>query len=86
MTEKRKNKIKFFVNFLKEENAYGKFKNNLLKQKGYEIYYTYLKNYFSEYSIFSAFTWVDTKEGYSYWLKLNEKFVKKYIKKYKNDN
>lgn len=79
MTKTQKNRIKFFLSFLKEKNAYYNFKNNLLKQKGYETYYTYLKKDFGALPIFNAFVWERTKEGYNYWKQLNEEFIKKIL-------
>lgn len=81
MIEEHKNKIKFLVRFLKEENAYGKYIHNLFLEKGYH-YGTFLKMYMDSGILNNSFFWKDTKEGYNYWRKLHEKFVEKYCKKF----
>lgn len=80
MTEIQKNKIKFLITFLKEKNAYCKFKNNLLKQKGYGVYNTYLKKNFDVFVISNAFFWLKTKEGHGYWEKIHDEYSDKYFK------
>ena len=81
MVEDSKNKIKFLVNFLKERNAYSKYRHNLFLNKGYH-YRTFLKMYMNSGLISNAFSWRGTKEGFDYWLKLYDEFVEKYCEKF----
>lgn len=65
--------------FLKEENAYDKFINNLTKnnKKLIDLYYP---NCFYSFIII-AFVWNTTNEGLKYWEKLNSKLGLYKIKK-----
>ena len=77
MVEDSKNKIKFLVRFLKERNAYSKYRHNLLLHKGYH-YRTFIKMFMNSGILSNSFFWRDTKEGYDYWRKLNDEFRNKY--------
>jgi hypothetical protein len=77
MVEDSKNKIKFLVKFLKEKNAYSKYRHNLLLNKGYH-YGTFLKMSMNSGILSNSFFWRDTKEGFDYWRKLNDEFRNKY--------
>jgi hypothetical protein len=80
MVKEHKNKIKFFVNFLKEKNAYCKYIRNLLLDKGYPYYSKYIKENISSRGIFSmSFIWEKTKEGHDYWSELDEEYKKRYF-------
>lgn len=77
MIEKQKYKIKFLVRFLKEKNAYSRYRHNLFLEKGY---YSrgFLKTYMNGGILSNAFVWRTTKEGYEYWKELHYEFLKKY--------
>ena len=77
MVEDSKNKIKFFVNFLKEKNAYSKYRHNLLLHKGY-YYRTFIKMFMNSGTLSNSFFWRDTKEGHDYWSELDEEYKKRY--------
>ena len=81
MTKMNENKIKFFVRFLKERNAYDKYRHNLFLNKGCN-YKTFLKMFMNGGLISNAFSWRDTKEGFDYWEKLYDEFVEKYCEKF----
>ena len=67
---------KRFFAFLKENNAYDKWLYNLLKRHPIEDI-GWWDNYVEELytngclmSIYDAFTWTDTKEGFDFWFYL----------------
>ena len=79
MTETQKNKIKFFVNFLKEKNAYGKYIHNVFLDKGYPYYNNFIKEIINPWAILSmSFIWEKTKEGHDYWGTLDLEFKNRY--------
>lgn len=65
--------------FLKEENAYDKFINNLTKNNK-NIVDLYLPNSFNNF-ICRAFIWSTTEEELEYWAKLDYKLKSYKIKK-----
>jgi hypothetical protein len=68
-----------FIKFLEDNNDYDKFIYNFKYQKRYNIetFCDIIKQ--SEY-IMDAFIWDETKQGDSYWLKLNYKWKELLIK------
>jgi hypothetical protein len=84
--------LKMFSNFLKENNAFGKYRNELLreykdvtsvspyniiqilKKKGYN---TEKPKSLAYLYIFSAFTWVHTLDGPTFWVDMNSKWKKR---------
>lgn len=77
--------IRAFVIFLKEKDVYEKYKDNLFSQRLPKIYTFHnvfeIKNYFFKHNepnnfIESAFTWAYTKEGVTFWSKINDEWLK----------
>ena len=81
MTEDCKNKIKFLVKFLKEKNAYDKYRHNLFLERGY-YYGTFLKMYMNSGILSNSFFCSGTKEGFNYWKELHDEFKSKYFDKF----
>ena len=83
MSEERKEHIKRFKRFLKEENVYPQYRRNLLNSKHKYVIFN-LKYKHDVYSFFCessieglinhAFCWAETKEGHDFWNKLNIKW------------
>ena len=76
--------MKAFIKFLKENDAYMKYRINLEEythgrsKHHYDIrgnFYTF-PDYPPEYLIYNAFYWVGTNEGWEYWSDLDYKWNK----------
>lgn len=67
-----------FFEFLKENNCYELFIENLKKNGEDFEKWIYYNNYM--YFIIYAFQWIFTKQGYLFWNKIHNKWLKK-IKK-----
>ena len=68
-----------FIQFLKDNNSYNKFVNNVINYKKvlyFENYFNYITINGSINLIGEAFHWESTKEGYWFWRKLSEKWKK----------
>lgn len=85
--EKSKNEMaKIFIRFLKDEDAYSKFKNNyFLLNSNFKRYNrgldTYLQTVVCELLISMAFDWDSTTEGIGYWHLVEKKWII-YLRKY----
>ena len=84
--------LKMFSNFLKENNAFGKYRNELLREYKDSIFvspYNIMqilkkKGYNTENPkslaylyIFSAFTWANTSDGPTFWVDMDDKWKKR---------
>ena len=67
--------IKFFIKFLKQNNAFynylDKFNNNYVKMTNSLTWCSRKERFLDGYFFFK-----DTKEGFDYWHKLNNKYLK----------
>jgi len=79
--EKSKNEMaKIFIRFLKDVDAYSKFKNNyFLLNTNFKRYKrgldTYLQTVVCELLISMAFNWESTAEGIGYWHSVEQKWI-----------
>ena len=64
--------IKLFFSFLKDNNAYEKWRRNVDKDRICDIMN---RNYYDLY-IKLSFFWAGTKEGHMYWRNLDDKWEK----------
>ena len=81
----KKDIIRVFAIFLKKKDVYEKYKDNFYTRRLSKSYnfrdVIEVKNYFFKYNepndfIESAFTWAYTKEGNTFWSKINDEWLK----------
>lgn len=71
------NEQQLFIRFLKDKRIYSKFMRNFRKAEGEKITFKEFKEYCKQHDlipkmfILCPFTWADTKEGHSFWLKVH---------------
>jgi hypothetical protein len=65
-----------FINFLKNENIYEKFINNLLNNNNQWKwnFSKYCKDIKKQYYLSSSFRWYKTEEGDKFWRDINDKW------------
>ena len=98
MVKKNKNHkiiLKYFIAFLKENNAYELYIKNLCKKEGKNNAHLFIINAFSEHKLYKgrnliseAFEWEKTREGWGMWWRLSQQWIKKAVKLnelYEND-
>lgn len=70
--------FKKFISFLKEHNAYCKYKYNYNRQISYKGAFSNPIDFFGKrramHFINAAFVWVSTREGPNYWFKLSQEW------------
>ena len=69
-----KNSLKIFISFLKENNAYERYKANLINAIGYYDAENWLKYVEIDKVITHAFFWGNTKEGFNFWRGVNREW------------
>lgn len=74
------------IEYIKDNEIYHKFNNELYKNKyfdSFENYYKYSKKYKRDiFTLFIGyFSWSNSKEGYDYWKKIQDEFIKFIFKK-----
>lgn len=74
------------IEYLKDNDIYHKFNNELYRNKyfdSFENYYKYCMKYKKDIFTFfiGSFSWSNSEEGYDYWKKIQDDFVKFIFKK-----
>ena len=67
-------KSKKFIHFLKQNNAYVRYVYNFGKHNYKLSFDAFTRVYLQSQYINSAFVWDETKEGWSYWNNLSERW------------
>ena len=62
--------------YLKSHKAYSKYMKNIVDKKCRGKYCNNVKIAKCDYDIVNAFSWMDSKEGYNYWEKLEDGYWK----------
>lgn len=70
-----------FIRFIKENNVYDKYKNNVINDK---CLISELKKFRMESYISGAFDWLSSKEGIDFWVNMNDKWLNFSSKKINN--
>lgn len=71
----KKNELKKFFQFLKENNAYEAYKVNIINSLGYYLVSNWLKAVCASNAIVHAFSWAETKQGALFWDDIHLKWL-----------